>query len=106
MRNDQAGKGGSVKRKDKGRLWWWISILVIALAGILAGYFLGMEQGRKEAEKPPVEKAPPPKKEAPPEQAPVAKGPVVIRTPRNSNPLTRRRIASAWNRRSRSISDI
>jgi len=79
IRNDhQAGKGESMKRKDKGRLWWWISILVIAVAGILAGYFSGMEQGRKEAEKPPVEKTPPPKKQPPPDQAPVAKGPVVI----------------------------
>ena len=67
-----------MKKKDKGRLWWWVSILVIGVAAILAGYFWGMEQGRKEAEKPAVEKAPPPKKQAPPEQAPVAKGPVVI----------------------------
>ena len=75
-----------MKRKDKGRLWWWISILVIAVAGILAGYFLGMEQGRKEAEKPSVEKAPPPKKLAPPDQAPVAKGPVVIPDAKDLNP--------------------
>lgn len=67
-----------MKRTNKGRLWWWISILVIAVAGILAGYFLGIEQGRKESEKPPVEKAPPPKKQEPPDQAPVAKGPVVM----------------------------
>jgi hypothetical protein len=67
-----------MKKRDEGRLWWWVSILVIAVAAILAGYFVGMEQGRKEAEKPAVEKAPPPKKQAPPEQAPVAKGPVVI----------------------------
>ncbi len=67
-----------MKKRDKGRLWWWVSILVIAVAAILAGYFVGMEQGRKEAEKPAVEKAPPPKKQGPPEQAPVAKGPVVI----------------------------
>jgi hypothetical protein len=69
-----------MKRKNKGRLWWWISILVIAAAGILAGYFMGVEQGWKEAEKPLVEKekAPPPKKQEPPEQVQVAKGPVVI----------------------------
>ena len=74
-----AKEGPPMKRKDKGRLWWWICLIVIAVAGILAGYFLGMEQGLKEAEKPAVEKAPPPKKQAPQEQqAPVAKGPVVI----------------------------
>jgi hypothetical protein len=67
-----------MKRKSKGRLWWWISILVIAVAGVLAGYFLGMEQGRKETEKPPAEKAPPPKKQAAPPEAPVAKGPVIL----------------------------
>jgi hypothetical protein len=71
-------KGGNMKRRNKGRLWWWISILVIAVAGILAGYFWGMEQGRKEAEKPVAEKAPPPKKQAPQEEAPVVKGPVVM----------------------------
>ncbi len=38
-----------MKKKDKGRLWWWVSILVIGVAAILAGYFWGMEQGRKEA---------------------------------------------------------
>jgi hypothetical protein len=67
-----------MKRKSKGRLWWWISILVIAVAGVLAGYFLGMEQGRKETEKPPAEKALPPKKQAAPPEAPVAKGPVIL----------------------------
>jgi hypothetical protein len=69
-----------MKRKNKGRLWWWISILVIAAAGILAGYFLGVEQGWKEAEKPLVEKekAPPPKKREPLDQVPLAKGPVVM----------------------------
>ena len=67
-----------MKRKSKGRLWWWISILVIAVAGVLAGYFLGMEQGRKETEKPLAEKALPPKKQAAPPEAPVAKGPVIL----------------------------
>ncbi len=67
-----------MKRKGEGRLWWWISILVIAVAGVLAGYFLGMEQGRKETEKPPAEKALPPKKQAAPPEAPVAKGPVIL----------------------------
>jgi hypothetical protein len=67
-----------MKRRNKDRLWWWISFIVIAVIGILAGYFLGMEQGRKDAERPSVEKAPPPKKQAPPEQAPMAKGPVVL----------------------------
>ena len=67
-----------MKRKSEGRLWWWISILVIAVAGVLAGYFLGMEQGRKETEKPLAEKALPPKKQAAPPEAPVAKGPVIL----------------------------
>ena len=75
-----------MKRKDKGRIWWWISILVIAVAAILAGYFWGMEQGRKEAEKPAVEKAPPPKKQEPPEQAPAAKGPVVVPETKEAEP--------------------
>jgi hypothetical protein len=67
-----------MKRREKGRLWWWISILVIAVIGMLAGYFLGMEQGRKEGEKPALEKAPPQRKPAPPQEAPVAKGSVII----------------------------
>ncbi len=76
-----------MKRKDKGRLWLWISILVMLVAAILAGYFWGMEQGRKEGEKPAVEKALPPKKQTAQEQAPVAKGPVVIPDPRDQKPL-------------------
>ena len=75
-----------MKRKSKGRLWWWISILVIALAGVLAGYFLGMEQGRKETEKPAAEKPLPPKKQEPSEQAPVAKGSVVFTETVELNP--------------------
>ena len=67
-----------MKRKEKGRLWLWLAILVMLAAAILAGYFWGMEQGRKEAEKPALEKAPPPKQPAPLEQAPVAKGPVIL----------------------------
>ena len=47
-----AKEGPPMKRKEKGRLWWWVCLIVIAVAGILAGYFLGMEQGLKEAEKP------------------------------------------------------
>jgi hypothetical protein len=76
-----------MKRREKGRLWGWISILGIAVIGILAGYFLGMEQGRKEGEKPATEKAPPPRKPAPPEEAPVAKGPVVIPESKELKPL-------------------
>jgi hypothetical protein len=75
-----------MKRKSKGRLWWWISILVIAVAGVLAGYFLGMEQGRKETEKPPTEKALPPKTQAAPPEAPVAKGPVILPETKELNP--------------------
>jgi hypothetical protein len=75
-----------MKRKSKGRLWWWISILVIAVAGVLAGYFLGMEQGRKETEKPPAEKALPPKTQAAPPEAPVAKGPVILPETKELNP--------------------
>jgi hypothetical protein len=67
-----------MKRTNKDRLWWWISFIVIAVAGVLAGYFTGIEQGLKEAEKPSVEKAPPPKKQVLLEEAPVAKGPIVI----------------------------
>jgi hypothetical protein len=55
-------------------------------AAILAGYFMGMEQGRKEAEKPVSDKAPPPRKQAAPEQAPVAKGPVILPEPRELKP--------------------
>jgi len=74
----EPGKGTQMKKRNRGRLWLWVAILVMLAAAILAGYFAGMEQGRKEAEKPAVEKAPPPKKQAAPEQAPVAKGPVII----------------------------
>jgi hypothetical protein len=63
------------------RTWWWISIFLIAIVAILAGYFLGMEQGRKESEKPAaLEKVPSAPKEAVHEiepQASAAKGPVV-----------------------------
>jgi hypothetical protein len=37
-------------KRPKGGLLWWVSILVIALLAILAGYFLGMEHGREDTE--------------------------------------------------------
>ncbi|MGE5842821.1 MAG: hypothetical protein ACM335_11110 [Deltaproteobacteria bacterium] len=67
-----------MKRKEKGRLRLWVFVLAMLAAGILAGYFFGMEQGRKDAEKPAAEKALTTKTQAPPEDVPVAKGPVVI----------------------------
>lgn len=76
-----------MKKKSKGRLWWWISILVIAVAGVLAGFFFGMEQGRQEAEKTVVEKTPPALKKEPPAETPVAKGPVAIPEPKDLKPL-------------------
>jgi hypothetical protein len=69
------------ERGRSGRAWWWISILLIAIVAILAGYFLGMEKGHKEREMPTAvkrtpsgEKEPAPAKEA---EAAAAKGPVV-----------------------------
>ena len=67
-----------MKKKDKGRIWLWICFIFILAAAALTFYFSGVEQGRKEAEKPSAEKAPPPKNQAPPDQVPVAKGPVVL----------------------------
>lgn len=67
-----------MKRKNKGHPWWWISIFVIVVAAILAGYLVGIERGRKEAESPSIEKSPPPGIPTAPELASVAKGPVVI----------------------------
>ncbi|MGE5842762.1 MAG: hypothetical protein ACM335_10815, partial [Deltaproteobacteria bacterium] len=67
-----------MKRKEKGRLRLWIFVLVMLAAGILAGYFFGMEQGRKDAEKPVADKELTTKTQAPPEEVPIAKGPVVI----------------------------
>lgn len=57
-------------KRTRGRLWWWVSILVIALMAILAGYFLGMEHGRKDMEVSAVpETIPPEKKDPPPRQS-------------------------------------
>jgi hypothetical protein len=45
------GSDHGKKRKTTERgLLWWVSILVIALLAILAGYFLGMEHGREDTE--------------------------------------------------------
>ena len=63
-----------MKGRAKGRLRLWIAILVMLAVAIMAGYYFGMEQGRKEAEKPVVEDRTPPKEQAPPEDAPMAKG--------------------------------
>ena len=58
-----------MKKRDKGRLWWWLSILVAAIAVGLIGFYLGMERGYKEKEvavkktiQPKKEPAPPPRK--------------------------------------------
>jgi hypothetical protein len=69
------------ERGRRGRAWWWISILLIAIAAVLAWYFLAMEKGRKGGETqtavnrvPSGENKPAPAKAA---EAPAAKVPVV-----------------------------
>jgi hypothetical protein len=54
-----------MKKKDKGRLWLWISMVLIAILAILAGYFWGLEKSRQESERTAIER---PKKEGPPPQ--------------------------------------
>jgi hypothetical protein len=41
-----------MKKKRSGQIWWWLSILVIAIAAILAGYYMGMERGFQMGEVP------------------------------------------------------
>ncbi len=40
-----------MKARDKGRVWMWISLFLVAGAAILAGYFIGKEKGRAEADR-------------------------------------------------------
>jgi hypothetical protein len=53
-----------MKKKDKGRIWLWVSMVLIAVLAVLTGYLIGLDQNGKEREKPPVEKS---KKEALPQ---------------------------------------
>lgn len=69
------------ERGRNGRAWRWISILLVAIVAVLAGYFLAMEKGCKEGQTPTAvkrvpsgEKEPALAKEA---EAPVTKAPVV-----------------------------
>lgn len=39
-----------MKTKGRRRIWWWLSIFVVAGAAILAGYFMGLEKGQKKRE--------------------------------------------------------
>ncbi|MFH1351164.1 MAG: hypothetical protein ABII26_09530 [Pseudomonadota bacterium] len=37
-----------MKKRTTGRIWWWISFLLIAVAAGLIGYYLGFERGYQE----------------------------------------------------------
>jgi hypothetical protein len=54
-----------MKKKDKGRLWLWISMVLIAILAVLTGYFWGLEKSREESKRTAIEKT---KKEGPPPQ--------------------------------------
>ena len=72
-----------------GRLWWGASLLVIALLAVLAGYFLGMEHGRRDLEVPTTpEKIVPEKKDPPP-------GPLNIEAVSPGAPVVAREIVPA-----------
>ena len=52
-----------MKKRDGGRIWWVLTFLMIVAAVGLAGYFIGMEKGRKAGEASVTKKIPPMKKE-------------------------------------------
>ena len=37
-----------MERRKKGQIWYWFSLIVVAVAAIVTGYFLGLERGLKE----------------------------------------------------------
>jgi hypothetical protein len=37
-----------MKKRDRGRIWWLLLVLLVAVATGLAGFFLGVEKGREE----------------------------------------------------------
>jgi hypothetical protein len=53
-----------MNKRQKRRLRFWGSMVVIAVLAVLAGYFLGLEKSRKETERAAIEST---KKEAPPQ---------------------------------------
>jgi hypothetical protein len=53
-----------MKKKDKGRLWLWISMVLIAILAVLTGYFWGLEKSREESKRTAIERT---KEEGPPQ---------------------------------------
>lgn len=69
-----------MKRKDRGRLKWWVAILLIVAAAILGGYFLGAQKIFKKKHEVKIERPETTKKEevsAVEGKTPVGKPPVV-----------------------------
>jgi hypothetical protein len=87
------------EKRGKGWIWLWVLILMIVLLGTLAGYFLGMEQGRKGIEigaapekTSPAQKEPPAKAgpEPAPTQAPVVSQQIVQQEPERPEDFCKR----------------
>jgi hypothetical protein len=53
-----------MKKKDKGRLWLWISIVLIAILAVLTGYFWVLEKSHEESKRTATERT---KEEGPPQ---------------------------------------
>ena len=52
-----------MKKRDGGRIWWVLTILMIAAVAGLAGFFIGMEKGREAGVASVTKKIPPMEKE-------------------------------------------
>ena len=38
-------RGVTMERREKGYKWYWVSLIVVAVAAILTGYLVGLERG-------------------------------------------------------------
>ena len=78
-----------MKKKDQGRIWWWLSLFVVAAIALIVGYYIGLGKGRVSQKVPPGAKIRESKGEtsAPDKEKTPAKETVFIKEPKESGPI-------------------
>ena len=81
-----------MKKKNQGRIWWWLSLFAVAVIALLIGYYMGLEKGRVSQKIPSGVTSPESKKETPTSEQKAAptKETVFVEEAKEAEPVSRK----------------